>query len=76
MNKLLVALGLAATLSGITGAHLAAQQSPAAAAYKRDVPARLLAQTKISGTPPERSLSRACREPRSRRSSSSGRAVA
>jgi len=48
MNKLLVALGLAATLSGITGAHLAAQQSPAAAAYKRDVPARLLAQTKIS----------------------------
>ena len=48
MNKLLVALGLAATLSGITGAHLAAQQSPAAAAYKRDVPASLLAQTKIS----------------------------
>ena len=29
MNKLLVALGLAATLSGATGTHLAAQQSPA-----------------------------------------------
>jgi len=39
--------GLVAVLSLVTAGSLAAQQ-PAAPAYKRDVPASLLSQTKIS----------------------------
>jgi uncharacterized membrane protein YkoI len=42
-----ITLGLVAVLSMITVRGLAAQQ-PAAPAYKREVPAALLAQTKIS----------------------------
>ena len=42
-----ITLGLVAVLSMITVRGLAAQQ-PAAPAYKREVPAELLAQTKIS----------------------------
>ncbi len=42
-----ITLGLVAVLSMITGRGLAGQQ-PAAPAYKREVPAELLAQTKIS----------------------------
>ena len=42
-----ITLGLVAVLSMITGRGLGGQQ-PAAPAYKREVPADLLAQTKIS----------------------------
>lgn len=48
-NRILTSItfGLAAVLSGVTVGGLAAQQ-PAARAYKRDVPAELLSQTRIS----------------------------
>jgi uncharacterized membrane protein YkoI len=46
MRNRAIALCIAATLSAITAAGVTAQQ-PAAPAYKREVPAALLSQTKI-----------------------------